>query len=264
MSLVFLVVKSLIIIPLVLSYFIVSFVVAYAPSNAKATLHRLTTLASLYSSALLRILGVRVTIHGHDRLRTKKQGVLVAANHLSYVDILAIASVLPAVFITSVELRSAFLLGPLARMSGSLFVERRRAGGLRREINQIAGVLRDGFTVALFPESTTSNGDTVRPFKNSLFTAAIESRRNILPLCLRYTMINGSPASKINRDSLYYYGGMSFFRHVLRLLRLRSVEMEMSALKIIAVRPDHDRKELAARAHDAIRDAYHRTGRPGR
>ncbi len=237
---------------------------AFYPAPGKTTRRRLAKLASTYASLLLRLFCIRVSVHGRERLRPRKQGILIVANHLSYLDILVIAAAVPTVFITSVELRGAFFLGRLARLGGSLFVERRKAGGLHREISRIAGALCDGFTVALFPEATTSNGDTVRNFKNSLFTAAIESKRNILPLCLRYTRINNVPLAKENRDALYYYGGMKFFPHLLGLLRLRSVDLELSALPVITVHADLDRKALAARAHDAIRAAYHRSGHPGR
>ena len=106
------------------------------------------------------------------------------ANHVSYVDILVIASRTPAVFITSVELKRTFPLGMLAWFGGSLFVERRSPAGLKQEISAIARTLQEGTSVVLFPEGTTFDGDHVRPFRSSLFTAAIRAAVPVQPVCI--------------------------------------------------------------------------------
>jgi 1-acyl-sn-glycerol-3-phosphate acyltransferase len=138
-----------------------------------------------------------------------------------------------------------------------MFVTRRKASGLKQEIAAVARVLGEGFGVVLFPEGTTSNGDRVQPFKKSLFDAAVTTRSDILPLCLRYTGANHEPLTPANRDAVLYYGGVSFFQHVPRLLSLKSVDVEVIPLKIIRVHEKDARKGLAAQAHDAISAVYH-------
>lgn len=172
-------------------------------------------------------------------------------------DILIVASLMPSVFITSVELKQTFPLGFFAWLGGCLFVERRSRAGLKREIEEIEAVLAEGTAVVLFPEGTTSNGDTVRPFKNSLFTAAITTGASILPVCIRYRAANGRTVDQTNRDSLYYYGGTTFFQHLPGMLALRTIDVEFVIMKPFAAHQNQSRKDLAARAHQMISAAYH-------
>jgi 1-acyl-sn-glycerol-3-phosphate acyltransferase len=156
-----------------------------------------------------------------------------------------------------VELKRTPIIGPLARLSGSLFVERRKMSGLKREIDDIAFILGQGVPVALFPEGTTSNGDRVHQFKNSLFDAALATRADIVPLCLRYTKVNDRHLTPRNRDAVFYYGGITFFKHLPRVLALSSIDVEVVFLAAIAVQPFHTRKDLAALTQNAISAAYH-------
>jgi 1-acyl-sn-glycerol-3-phosphate acyltransferase len=215
-----------------------------------------TRTTSFFSGVALSICGVRVRVHHRERLAQGRQGRLIVANHVSYVDVLVLSSLSPMVFITSVEMKHTPLLGLLASWGGSLFVERRRPAGLRREIDEIAGALKEGASVMLFPEGTTSNGERVHTFKRSLFDAALAAGVPVLPLCLRYTSINGEAVTRSNRDSLFYYGGVTFSEHIPRFLATRSCDAEVFVLKRIAGEGTAGRKELAGMAHDSISKAY--------
>jgi 1-acyl-sn-glycerol-3-phosphate acyltransferase len=248
--------KLLGIIPLLALYLLVSACITLLPAGTR--LRRLFRIknSSFFCRIMLMLLGVHLHVKHREHLQKKNSGLLVVSNHVSYVDALVIASLTPAVFITSVELGSTLFLGILARFGGSLFVERRKASGLKNEISLIVRVLREGFTVTLFPEGTTSNGDRVQPFKNSLFDAAVSARADVLPVCLRYMNVNGKRITAANRDSIFYYGGTSFFHHIPKLLSLTSVEVEVIPLKLIRVQDGDSRKDLAALAHSAISTAY--------
>jgi len=237
-------------------YLLSSLAVFVIPAGARTQRGWMTRLVSFFAGLVLRLYGVRVTATGGGKLATLHKGHLVVSNHLSYVDVLVIASLAPSVFVTSIELRNTLLLGQLARLSGSLFVERRKAAGLRQEIDAITAVLNQGFSVVLFPEGTTFNGDHVHPFKQSLLDTAVKAHCAILPVCIRYQRVNGRPISASSRDSVLYYGGISFFRHFPRFLTLRSVEVAISVLHPIHARTDESRKHLAERAHGAISAEY--------
>ena len=211
---------------------------------------------SFFSGLGLALFSIRVHVDHGERLRANSGGRLIVSNHLSYVDVLIISSLVPSIFITSVELKHTFLLGTLARLSGCLFVERRKPSGLRQEINEITRVLDQGFSVVLFPEGTTSNGDCVQQFKNPLFDAAVSAGSDILPFCLRYTKINGESVTAGNRDAVFYYGGMTFLSHLPRLVSQKSIDVEVVPLKTITTTSGVSRKELAALAHDTICTAY--------
>jgi len=210
-----------------------------------------------FARVVLLLFGIRVRVKHRERLHKTSDVRLIVSNHLSYIDVLVISSLVPSAFITSVELKNTALLGTLARLSGSIFVERRRASGLKREIEDIAVALGQGLPVALFPEGTTSNGDRVQPFKNSLFDAAVLTQADIIPICIRYTRVNKEQLTTENRDLVFYYGGAAFLKHFLRFLSLGSLELEVIPLKAIKVHPLQSRKDLAAETHKAISTEYH-------
>lgn len=245
------------IIPLLILFLLSASALAILPVSRRLRRKLQTGYSSLYCRMILRIINVRVLVHHRERLQGHDHGLLIVANHVSYLDIFIIASLRPTVFITSVELGSTLFLGTLARLGGSLFVERRKATGLKREISMIADILGQGFTIALFPEGTTSNGETVHAFKNSLFESAITAGKDILPVCIRYARANNLPITHEHRDSVFYYGGATIFQHLPRLLALRSVDVDVFPLKTVRTKEKTTRKELAAETHDAIREAYH-------
>ena len=241
---------------LILAFAATGLLLSLLPQSAKARRGVQARVTSFFSRLALALFGVRVHVKHRERLGSGQTGRLVIANHLSYVDILVLAALSPMIFVTSVEMRHTPLLGRIAAWGGSLFVERRRPAGLKQEIGEIASVLSEGASVALFPEGTTSSGERVHPFKRSLFDAAVAVKADILPVCLRYTAINGEAVTKENRDALFFYGGTPFSAHFPRFLGLRSIDVELTLLKTIKVRPDDSRKELAVLGHECISNTY--------
>ncbi|MBD3238937.1 MAG: hypothetical protein GF331_00020 [Chitinivibrionales bacterium] len=205
----------------------------------------------------LRYLGIRVTVKGLEHLPASR-AVLLVCNHMSYLDVMVIASVLPTLFITSVEVRDTFFLGLMSKLGGSLFVERRSKSRLLAEIAHIAETVRSGLPVVLFPEGTSSNGDGVMRFKPALFAVSERSGFDLQPLCICYRRIGDEPVHAGNRDRLYYYGGIRFFPHVLGVPFVRSVDVVLEVLPTVASTDIISRKQAAEHCHAIISDTYRR------
>jgi 1-acyl-sn-glycerol-3-phosphate acyltransferase len=249
-------VKWLGILLIVCAYLLSSGLLTLLPLSSRARRSARIRTTSFFSSVALMLFGVHTRVKHRERLHKTGRGRLIISNHVSYVDVLILSALLPSVFITSRELKTTPLLGMLATLGGSLFVDRRRPVGLKGEIEIIAHVLGQGFSVVLFPEGTTSNGDRVHTFKKSLFDSAVTTGTDILPLCLRYRKINDGPLTAGNRDALFYYGGVSFTKHFPGFLALKSVEVDVSPLNVLRVDGLSSRKELATAAHELITRAY--------
>jgi 1-acyl-sn-glycerol-3-phosphate acyltransferase len=249
--------KCLGLVPLLLAYLFTAGIIGLLPINKKTRRGAAIRNTSFFSRLMLVLLGVRVHVTHREQLQKGNGTRLIIANHVSYIDVLVISSLVPSVFITSMELKNTAVLGVLARLGGSLFVERRKASGLKKEIDSIADVLGQGFLVVLFPEGTTSNGDHVMPFKNPLFDTAVVTCADIVPICLRYTRVDNERLSLQNRDAVFYYGGTTFFKHFPKLLSKKSIEVEVLPLQAIKGHAQYSRKDLAAMTHSAISDAYH-------
>jgi 1-acyl-sn-glycerol-3-phosphate acyltransferase len=208
----------------------------------------------------LRILGISVEKTTHEGQAFSRQksvaSHLIVSNHLSYLDILVIAAIQPTLFVTSVEIRESGFLGFMARAGGCHFVERRNREQIDREVKEIAGSLRSGLNVVVFPEATSTNGSSVLPFKVSLMDAAIMAGRPLLPYCINYRAIGGEAVGVHNRDELCWYGDMTFLDHILNVSRRGAITVAVTRLQSVPITDGSDRKSLAAAAYSQIVESY--------
>jgi 1-acyl-sn-glycerol-3-phosphate acyltransferase len=111
---------------------------------------------------------------------------LIVANHVSWLDILAINAAAPVRFISKSEVKRWPILGALVTAGGTLYLERERSRDAVRVIHQMASALMEGATLAVFPEGTTSSGHAVLPFHANLLQAAISAQVPVQAIALRY------------------------------------------------------------------------------
>ncbi len=125
-----------------------------------------------YSRWGLWVLRVRVNPIGLEQARAHGSALYVG-NHLSYMDVLAISSVVPACFVTSMEIKEAPGLGLICQMAGALFVERRNKMNIHNEVREITEGLQHGANVAIFPEATSTNGEQILRFRRCTWRRSI-------------------------------------------------------------------------------------------
>jgi 1-acyl-sn-glycerol-3-phosphate acyltransferase len=181
-------------------------------------------------------------------------GELVVCNHLSWIDPLLLAAWRPAVFVTSVETGEDSLLGRICAAAGCVFMERRRRSGLVDECGRLAALLRH-HAVVVFPEATSSAGDSLLPFRPAAFAAAIAARAAVQPLALRYVALDGRAVGPGNRDRVCWHGDMTFLPHLCRLLAIGRVEAEVTAAEAVQADGHPCRKALAQDLHRTIATA---------
>lgn len=145
--------------------------------------------ASIGSRLLLRALGIRLLATGAAR----EGAALVVANHVSWVDILAVTATAPVVPVAKCEVARWPLIGPLSRRLGTVFVSRRVGRDLPVSVARIADVLRRGHRVLLFPEGTTSSGGPPRAFHRAGFQAAVDAASPVQPVSIGYADRAGRP-----------------------------------------------------------------------
>jgi 1-acyl-sn-glycerol-3-phosphate acyltransferase len=106
---------------------------------------------------------------------------MIAANHVSWLDIFALSAAWPTRFVAKSEIRDWPAAGWIAERAGTLFIRRERKRDIARIHEQIHEVLERGDCVGLFPEGTTSEGDTLLKFHASLFEPAIANGARVHP-----------------------------------------------------------------------------------
>lgn len=142
-----------------------------------------------WSRKVLRLMGVALQHEGVPRPGVK----LLVANHVSWLDILAIHAVCPeARFVAKSDVRRWPVIGLLVAAAGTLFIERDRKRDALRVVHRMADALAAGETVAIFPEGTTSDGSTLLPFHANLLQAAIAAEAPVQSVVLRYSDAHGA------------------------------------------------------------------------
>lgn len=241
---------------LTLAFFATSIVVDLVIRDRKRKLTCFSRIVSFFSMQGLRTLGVRVNTIDEKGILGVTNNCVVVSNHLSYLDVFIISSVMPSLFVAKEELKESFLLGNASRYGGSIFVNRTSRGNLFSEKEKVSSLLREGFRVVLFPEATTSNGEKLLPFKSPFLQCAIDAGVDTLLICLNYTKVNGECINEETKDYVFYYGNMTFFKHLFSLLELDSVDVELKVIGSIKAREGLTRKLLAKEAYQSINSSF--------
>ena len=220
---------------IILNYFLTA---ARAPKN-KQRLERAAWL-SRSSRRHLKIFGYSASVSGE----IPRHGLLFS-NHLSYLDILAISAVTPAVFVSKAEVRRWPLFGWFAAIAGTVFVDRQRRTQVGEVNQEVEAALAAGALVVIFPEGTSTNSETILPFRTSLLEPAARGQHEISVGWLHYELVDGDA-----RNEVCYWGDHSFFPHLLNLLGKKKINATLRFGKF--QRTTEDRKELAKQLHDAV------------
>lgn len=137
---------------------------------------------------------------------------LVVANHLSYLDILVLSAISPALFVAKREVAAWPVFGLMARMAGAIFIRRERPRELPRAIADMQQAMHAGVAVVLFPEGTTTDGASVLAFRSGLMQSAVSAGMPITPTALAYAG-DGNAAREV-----CWWGEMTLLPHLLNLL----------------------------------------------
>ena len=170
---------------------------------------------------------------------------LLVCNHLSYLDILVIGAIRPAAFVAKREVKRWPVLGWFARLAETVFVHREKRSDVARATAEIKEVLETGALVVLFPEGTSSGGDTVLPFKSALLEPATRQNLPVWAGFICYSLFDGSVAEEV-----CYWRDMTLVPHLINLLGKRGISAHVFFTQI--QRGCGDRKELARRLHSEV------------
>lgn len=206
-----------------------------------------------WARLVLRACGVRLGLEaapGAVRPDRLPGGCMLVANHVSWLDIVAIDAAAPAEFVAKAEIRRWPLVGLLCRLAGTHFIERHRRHAVRDVIGQLAAALRAGRRVAVFPEGTTGDGTALLRFHANLLQAAIDAGAPVVPVALRYGDAGGVPARAVR-----YVDGVTFGQSLWRILAEPSIQARVVAMAPLAPASAATRHALARRAEAAIGQA---------
>jgi 1-acyl-sn-glycerol-3-phosphate acyltransferase len=136
----------------------------------------------VWARGMLSAIGIEVRVKGHPA----HGPVLMAANHISWLDILVMHAACHCRFVAKSEIRDWPVLGTLTTGGGSLYIERSSNRDALRVVHQMAEALQQGHVLAVFPEGGTGDGITLLPFHANLLQAAISVNAPIQPIALQF------------------------------------------------------------------------------
>ena len=169
-----------------------------------------------WARTMLKRLGVELKVVGAP---APAGPMLLVANHVSWVDILALHAVCPCRFVAKADVERWPLLGTLVTGGGTLYVKRESRRDAMRVVHRMAQALKDGDILAVFPEGTTSDGSSVLPFHSSLIQAAISADAPVQPVALQ--IVNGRSGRPSRAAN--YMGDESLAGSVWRTLQAREL-----------------------------------------
>ena len=174
-------------------------------------------LIAWWSSKLVRIMGVELRVHGEPP-SASEEGAMIAANHVSWLDIFVISGVRPTRFIAKSEIRDWPLAGWIAERAGTIFIRRERRRDTARINERVHAAMLQGDCVGLFPEGTTTEGDRLLKFHSSLFEPAVANGARVHPCAIRYERPDGSLARV-----MAFVGEISFMQSLALAIRQRGI-----------------------------------------
>ena len=210
-----------------------------------------------YHRQVCRIVGIRLKVEGEV---ARDEGVLIISNHISWLDITVLSAVAPVSFVAKQEVASWPFVSWLAKLQRSVFVDRARRNEAGDKANEILDRLESGDHVVLFAEGTSSDGNTVVPFKTALFAAAkpiggrtMGAKVMAQTLALAYTKLYGLPLCRRGRPVVAWYGDMDMASHAWKLLGLGPLDVNIRIGPPVPLDEFPDRKALARYAEEKVR-----------
>lgn len=178
----------------------------------------------------------------------------IAANHISWLDILALQGAADLVFVAKSEVRGWFGLGHLARLANTLFVKRKRLDAKLQQF-EILKRLKSNDRICFFPEGTSTDGLRVLHFKSSLFSVFFTKEKvgssayKVQPVTLSYL-----PSKLVGQSFYGWWGDSNFFTHLVKVLCLS----KGGTVKVFFHPPltsgnFTSRKEMSARVEKLVR-----------
>lgn len=202
---------------------------------------------------IARIIGARVRVVGTPLRRD----VFFLANHLSWLDIPAMAGASGTAFVAKSEVAATPVIGWLCRLNRTVFVQREARLNVAEQVNAVREALSDNRGITIFPEGTTTDGRSLLPFKSSILKALEPPPPGILvqPVLLDYGALG---------EALCWIGEEDGLTNALRVLaRPGSFPLTVHFLEPFSPEAFPGRKVIAAEARRRIEAALVETlGQP--
>lgn len=217
-----------------------------------------TVILKIWHSMILRALGMRVHVRG---ALAKQRPLLIAANHISWTDIMVLGSFADVKFIARADMEGWPLIGMLSKLQRTVFIERERKRTSGDQASEIGRRMAKGDAMVLFAEGSTGDGNSVLPFKSTLFGAASMAISEgaaeqvfIQPVAIAYTRLHGFPMGRRHRPMSAWIGDQDLMPHLKVLLAEGGLDAEVHFGEPVPFSKGSNRKETARLMEARVRE----------
>ena len=190
----------------------------------------------MWARMIALIARMKVRAHGEPPRRP----FFLVSNHLSYIDIIAYFTQVHCIFVAKAELADWPIFGWLAKSGNTLFIDRQNHRDIPRVNTLIEKAIRESDGVIIFPESTSSKGSGILPFKSPLLEYAAANNFPVSYATIHYRTGPADPPAYL---AVSWWGNMTFVPHFLDFLKLSRLEATITFGA--ATVQGEDRKTLA-------------------
>ena len=220
-------------------YALVRVLLFAAPNLSKSTI---LSVARQGSRICCFILNIHIKILGRP---VNGSAPLIVSNHIGSLDILVLAASFKTFFVSKSEVSGWPVIGWMSTLGGTIFVDRTKRHQVPHMISAISDLLKQGFSVALFPEGGATIGEIVGPFKSTPFEAAIRADKPVLPILVQY--------HDASSPSVACWANMDFKEHCLRIMQHPRLDVSIHVLPEIT---ELDRRALAEHSHRLLQETH--------
>lgn len=208
-----------------------------------------TTLITTWLGLAARTFGVKIKVFG-EPLAEK---TLFVSNHISWLDILILGSLVPVHFLSKHEVKNIPVIGWLATRAGTLYIHRGKSESASEASSEITAVLKQNHNSLVFPEGTTTDSH-IKKFHSRMMQAAIDADAMVQPVAIFFPLPNpGRGRTELNPLTLFT-GDISTGESFDMIIRAASIEAEVHFLKPVSSE-GKSRNEITQYAYDEVVDA---------
>lgn len=205
-----------------LIYILLTLVVNLFFRGKNARLKILACLNRDLASSVSHAFNIKIELQGNMPAQ-EKVGNFVVSNHLSYLDGFILGSIFKVVYVSKKQVKSWPFFGLIARLGGTVFIDREKKYLSPEYVADIKEALKGGVNILLFPEGTSTNGEKTLPFQSLFFSSPIQAEAGIIPVTIFYTRLNGRDIPDEEKDRLHWYGQVPFHIHLWQVLSIKRI-----------------------------------------
>lgn len=234
-------------------YGVATLILVFPMASTKTKHHHIQK----WSRRLLKIFGMQLSVSNEHIL--PQNAYLLASNHVSWMDIHAINAFRPIRFVAKSEVEKWPVFGWMAKQLGTVFIKRDSSRHAHYVVGEMSEALKSD-SICIFPEGTSTNGESVRPFKPNLFEAAVIATVPVYTLAIRYV----SRDTGLWSDVPAFIGDMGLLESMSNMLKNRHLIAHLSFFPPAGSAPEQpsDRKWLALHSYEQISQYLAQTKSP--